>query len=294
MFDCIITFFLIASAIVANKIVVTYLPTFLFIAIRMGISGLLLYAWHANKSALLKKTIAYKYHLLYLCFCTTLIPPLCKAISLKHISASRATFWGAFDPFITIILLYLLFKKTISKQQFFGCCLGVFAGVYFVLFSSPAAGGIFSTSLFGWADFFQIFAIALGRYGWTLAQKLFQDNVFSPEEFNAIIHLTSSVICLFFHFLSPEAGIRSINFTLSLIIAILYTSIVGNIVAYTSYAYLLKRYVATYVSLATILTPLFVHLISPFLFGERLSPVFFVSIFLMFISMNIFYFKRKV
>ena len=57
----------------------------------------------------------------------------------------------------------------------------------------------------------------------------------------------------------------------SIIFAVIYTIVIGNVIGYTMYAHFLKRHTATFVSLAGFSVPLYVYLFSNILLGEPLS-----------------------
>jgi drug/metabolite transporter (DMT)-like permease len=68
-----------------------------------------------------------------------------------------------------------------------------------------------------------------------------------------------------------------------------YTVIVGNIIALTLYAHILKKYSVTFVALAGLTIPLFVQLYAPIALGEPISLVFFAALGITFLGMYVFY-----
>jgi len=68
-----------------------------------------------------------------------------------------------------------------------------------------------------------------------------------------------------------------------------YTIVAGNIFGYGLYAYCLKRYRLTFVSLAGFSIPLFVTLIGWLLLGEKLTLLFVCSMVIIFVGLLIFH-----
>ena len=132
-------FSLVASATIANKIIVSYLPPFLFVGLRMGISGVILLLTCANglnRSDFFKKNIL-ALHVIALF--TTFLPSLLRAYAQMKLASSRVAFWGTFEPFITALYMRILFKNELTVWQIFGCIIGFSAGAFFFIMNDVAS-----------------------------------------------------------------------------------------------------------------------------------------------------------
>ncbi len=284
-------FFLIASAFIVNKMIVAYISPVLFVAMRYFLSGIPLLIIFCRKPKLWFLAKENIFILIKIVIFTTFLPSILRGYALIAITSSRAAFWGTFEPFIAAIYMYFLFKKKLTKIQVISCIIGT-AGAMFFIFTNPIGVSKFFSEerYFTVYDFLQIFSIVLSRYGWITAQQfLKKDGWFSPQQLNAFSFILSSIMSfgsgLIFY---GKDFFVDINIDLKLILLFLYTIIIGNMLAYSLYADLLKRMNVTLVSLIGLSMPLFVHLLGPIVLNERISPYFFVSLMFIFIASYLF------
>ncbi len=289
MFFLLFVFFLISSAFIVNKYLAFFLAPDLFVALRMSISGILLLLIYCRNKLIIKEAKEYFLFLFLIAILTTFLPSLLRAYALKSISASRAVFWGALEPFISSFYVYILYKQNITRYQVIGCFLSCFASVFFIVMQ--AKENIFGGILICLADIAQIGSIFISRFGWIKGQELMKKNIFSPQQLNAFCFTISGILSFILFFL--RCG-KMNNFTSLLstnnqfLFAFLYTIIIGNMIAYSLYAYALKNTVVTYLSIAGLSMPLFVHLLGFIFLNEPLSPSFFLSLILIGIALYIF------
>ena len=285
-------FFLIASAFSINKIILCSISPNFFVTLRMGISGILLILFFCKEKKIWIKAKENLKSLILISFFTTLVPSILRAYAIKSISSSRASFWGSFEPFITAIYMYFMFNEKLNFNKFLGCALGFFGAIFFIftnLHETPTKIKIF----FCLADFFQIMSIVLSRYGWIKAKIILnkENSNFSPQQLNAFTFTISSIFSLIITMIFNGYAGFIINYSWNLLFYMLYTIIVGNMIAYTLYGYLLKKYNITFISLAGLSTPLFVHLLGPILLNEPISLYFFIALGFLFLAL--YFFNKK-
>lgn len=281
-------FFLIASALVVNKYLCFFLAPDLFVALRMGVSGILLLLLYCRNKLILQEAKEHFLFLFLIAVFTTFLPSLLRAYALQSILVSRASFWGALEPFIASFYLYILYQQRITHYQIIGCCLSCFASVFFIVMQ--AKENIFAGALLCLADLAQIGAIFFSRFGWIKAQELMRKNIFSPQQLNAFCFTISGILS-FILFLTRSSNFGTLIPLCSnyqVLLAFLYTTIIGNMITYSLYAIALKNSEVTYVAIAGLSVPLFVHILSVLFLHETLSPSFFLSIFLIAIALYIF------
>lgn len=121
MFFLLFVFFLISSAFIVNKYLALFFSPDLFVALRMGISGILLLIIYCRDKYILKEAKENFLFLFLIALLTTFLPSLLRAYALKTISASRAVFWGALEPFVSAFYLYILYNQEVTKYQIVGC-----------------------------------------------------------------------------------------------------------------------------------------------------------------------------
>ena len=295
MIDIILGFSIFASAISINKLILFNLPPLLFVGIRMLASGLIMLVYHAFRSPRMKMC-----HLkpdiralILIGILTTFLPSALKAFGLKYLVSSKATLISSLDPFVTAIYAFFLWGERINMRQFLGMCIA-FAGIFVLLAStSPIEQIIGGIGVLSWPELATIGSMVIGRYGWILAQKVLHAERYSPSELNALI-MTVGGSCSLIASACIEDVAHTVFPTAWLFWAIfLYSVTIGNIVGYTIYSTLLKKHPITLISLCGISVPLYVHLYGPFILGEPLSGLFFISFILVAIGTFVFVRSKK-
>lgn len=285
MIDALVAFALLASAITANKIVLCVIPATFFVALRMLAAGILLIGYHWYTATLapfnqIKKDIL---NLMAIAAAVTFITSFLKAYALRGMISSKAALIGSLDPFVTACYTYLLFNEKYSSRQWLGIVLGFIGAVIVLLQNCPGAGWL----SISYPELAAFAAVCISRFGWIEAQKLLKKDAYSPSNLNGLLMIIGGIYALISAFYLSEIT-TALHWSWPVIIALAYTIIIGNVVAYSLYGYLLKRHSAMYVSLAGLLIPLFVHFFGPIVIGEPLSAVFFVALGCMFVGLWLF------
>lgn len=306
MLFAIFTFALFASAITANKIIFYTMSPPLLVGIRMLTGGLILliYTIFNVKNKLnvniLKNNL---YTLSIITLCTNFLPALLKAYSLKNMVSSNMAFFGALDPFITAIFAYFLLGEKLSLQKIIGIILG-FAGSLILIMDQINLNCLLITL----PEISIILSISISRFGWMQAQGLLKSNKINPIQLNAITMIPSGILSLIMAIIFKQTTvgcladynleifnykifrylISSIGFNGLLLFFISYTIIVGNVIAYNFYGYLLKKYSPVYISLLSFSIPIFVYVYGILFLNEKLTAKFIMACIITFIGLIIF------
>lgn len=283
-------FALLASGITTNKILLTSLPVMYFVALRMLVAGSLMVGYHwffyGFKNENLKKDL---WWILIISLATSFINSSLKAFALKNMPSAKAAFLGALDPFITALYAYFLWNERLSKTKIAGICIG-FSGALLLLMTSSRQEELYtSIFIFSLPELAMIAAVAISRYGWIMASELLKAKRYSPAELNGMMQLIGGVYALVTAWFMGEVVYNSMPLELKWWLLFAYTVIVGNIIALTLYAHILKKYSVTFVALAGLTIPLFVQLYAPIALGEPVSLIFFIALGVTFLGMYIFY-----
>jgi drug/metabolite transporter (DMT)-like permease len=290
MFIDILGFALLASGITTNKILLASLPVMYFVALRMLVAGSLMVGYHwwfyGFKNENLKKDLVW---ILLISLATSFINSSLKAFALKHMPSAKAAFLGALDPFITAIYAYFLWNERLSWNKILGICIG-FSGALLLLMTTSQSEELYkSIFIFSLPELSMIAAVAISRFGWIQASELLKAKRYTPAELNGMMQLIGGIYALFSALYLGQFVDYSLPTTTQWWALFAYTVIVGNIIALTLYAHILKRYSVTFVSLAGLTIPLFVQLYAPIALGEPISLIFFVSLGITFLGMYVFY-----
>ena len=317
MFDVFLGFAFLASATMANKYALFSLtPTFM-VALRMLGAGLILFFYYRKSTHRL--TFSYYKRDLPLLFgislLTLFIPSLCKAYALQNMLASKASFFGSLDPFVTSIYAYLFFRETLSFKKIIGILLG-FAGMIVILASRAPSSeqALMAFSVFSYPEVAALIAMAVGRLGWMFVQQLIRNERYTGAELNGLLMTLSGIIALVIPFAGAAAAVvisyikpawaPAYNFSdafaifhlnpastfsiTALLLFVAYTVFFGNVIGYTMYANFLKKHSITFISLAGFSVPMYTYLFDALL-GNPISPMFLVAAAITFTGLMIFY-----
>jgi len=274
-----LAYFLLASGFSANKVLLGWLPPTFFVGIRMLCAGLIMIIYNYRKTHRLRFSY-FKRDLLTIigiALFTTYFPSLLKAYGLKGLPSSKAAMIGSCDPFVTAIYAYVLWKERLSLHQFLGIIIG-FIGVMMLLTSgSLPEQSLHAWFIFSWPELAALGSVVVGRYGWILVRSLLKKERYKPTEVNGLSMLISGLLALATSLVVDPISSISIPSVPRFLAFFSYTIVAGNIAGYGLYAYCLKKYRLTFVSLAGFSIPLFVTLIGWLFLGEQLSFLFLIS-----------------
>lgn len=313
MLDLLFVYPFFSSAITANKIILFTMSASLLVAIRMLSASLLLFVFsYFNKKHWitwnkLKVTLV---TLIVIAFCTTYLNSNLKAYALKNMPSYKAAFFGTLDPFITAIMSYFLLSERLNPRKIIGILFG-FAGAIVLLVShAPIEEQLKAFYFFSYPEIAALSAIVFSRFGWILIQKYLKKGVYTPVQINIQTMFIGGVLSLLAVYFYGNFDIdlsnldkvlffnyfpfNYFNNSTLLLLTLAYTIIIGNLIGYNLYSIVLKRYSATFVSLAGFSIPLLVAFYGWLLLGEQLTSSYFISCILTFIGLFIFFKEERI
>ncbi len=280
MIQIIVPFALFASAISVNKLILRTLPPILFVGVRMLLAGIIMAVYFRARGyqsmhwrILRPRIIA----LVPIALATMYVPAILKAYGLKHLTSSKLALIGSLDPFITALYGYILWGQRLRLNHILGIFLG-FAGVFTMIIYTQAQDVTQQWWIFSLAEVAALGSVCISRLGWIGVQKTLQQDIFQPADLNSILMLIGGSASLITAWYTGETQALSKLSHLQLWGLLAYTVIAGNMLSYAGYGYMLRKYPVTFVSLAGLLVPLFVHMYGPLLLGESLSAIFFIAL----------------
>lgn len=282
---------LFASALSINKLLLSSLSIWFFVALRRLVAGIMLFCYNVRTSPRLR--FGHLRHDLGLIagisVLTMFIPSILKAYGFQKLLSSKAALLGSLDPFITALYAYLLWGEQLTRTKLLGMLVAMSGIVILFVTTTPTeqvACACWSVSL---PECAMILSLIISRYGWILARNLLRTNRYSSSEFNSLLMIISGFYALCASYLLGYCDFCSIPPTFNFALLFSYSVLIGEIAGYTIYGNLLKHHNIIFVSLAGLSIPLFVHLMGPLILGEPLSLLFFIELGLVFTGMYIFY-----
>lgn len=296
MSNILIPFILIASGITVNKFLLGFMTPVLLVGIRMLVSGLILviYNYLNSRFKFIQVIKANFVILLIITLTTTYIPSILKAYALENMQASRAAFFGLLDPFVTGILAFFILKEKFYFSKIIGIIIGL-SGTIILIVNSNKSLGLSLNNNFYLPELAAVVAVIVSRFGWVLAQSSLKKNFITPSQLNSITMVLSGILSFVTGYFTKQLIFKNINTGYNYLwpIFLIYTIIVGNIIAYGLYANQLKKHTAMFISVASFTVPLFVKLLGIAFFHESISVWFFVSFVITLIGFFIFSIQEK-
>ena len=289
-----ICYLCLATAISANKVLLATMPATLFVGLRMLAAGVLMFVYAYRNSPRLRWPYIKQdlWLLIAASLFTTYIPSLLKAYGLKHLFSSKAALLGSIDPFVTALYAYILWHENLSWKQFFGIMIGFSGIILTIASSSPPEVSWHSWLIFSYAEFAAIASVFVARWGWILIRSLVKKERYTPLEVNGLSMMASGVLALATAGITDQWHQISIPSMPIFITLFGYTVIIGNVLGYTLYAYIIKHTNITLVSLAGFTVPIFVGLVGWGLLGEPISVSFIAAAILVFTGLVVFYYDQ--
>lgn len=281
-----------ASIFPYNKLLLTFSSPLFLTGSRMTIAGILLLAYlflwkQSSFLANRKKFILISLLAIIGIYATNVL----ETWGLQYLPAAKTCFIYSLSPFFTAILSYIHDKEKITVKKCLGLLIG-FLGFFPVLFmQSNGETGYSRFNLFAIPELSIIGATLCSVYGWILLRRIVKDGSTSPLFANGMSMVIGGILGLVHSAVFDSwTPIPVATGKLSTFIpGILGVIIVSNIICYNLYGYMLKRFTATFISFAGLLSPIFSSIISWIVLGEALNPILFISTFVIAFGLWIIY-----
>jgi drug/metabolite transporter (DMT)-like permease len=302
----------LATAISTNKVILFALSPELLVGIRMVVAAVFLVAYSVlakHERVTWPHLKNYGPTLIVVAFFTTFFPSNLKAYALAHMPSSKMAFFGTLDPFVAACYSYLVYGERLTVRKWLGIGLG-FVGMLVLIFStSPLEEQLKAFSVVSYPELAAFWAIVLSRLGWISAQQLLKKDIVSPVQLNTMTMGIGGVLSLSAAFIRQQTTITSLALAPLTLLAtwpfnlvspegqlagfLSYTIIVGNMIGYTLYASMLKRYSVTFIALTSFSIPLMVHALGWLFLNEQLSASFMVACLITFSGLVLFFLEER-
>ncbi len=289
----ILLFALFASLFTLSKTALGYSEPFFLIGSRMFLAGLILLAHQfVFKHAHIKMSMKHLLPLLLLGLVSIYITNIAEIWGIQYMSSAKACLMYSLSPFVAALLAFLVLKETMSGKKWLGLVIGFF-GLMPILFDMSSADQLSKDLvLFSWPELSILTAVVASVYGWILLKKIVHEFKFSPMLANGFSMLIGGVFALAHSYLSGEhwdpVPIIDGQYKPFLECAV-WMLLISNIICYNLYGHLLKRFSATFMALAGLITPLFASLFGWYFLDEVISWHFYASMFIFSVGLFVFY-----
>lgn len=289
----ILLFALFASLFTLSKTALEFAEPFFLIGSRMTCAGIFLLAhqFFFNRP-FFKIKLNHILPLLMLGLVSIYITNIAEIWGIQYMSSAKACLIYSLSPFIAALFAYWMLREKLTGKKWLGLCIG-FLGLSPILFTHSSSTELAKDLLLiSWPEIALITAVFASVYGWILLKKIINDFHYSPMMANGVSMLVGGLLALSHSYLCGE------NWTPfpvvegkygAFIECTFWMMLISNVICYNLYGYLLKRFSATFMSLAGLITPLFASLFGWYFLNETISWHFFASMGLFSIGLVIFY-----
>ena len=287
----ILLFALFASIFGLSKATLEYTEPFFLIGSRFLFAGILL---TAHQLIWNRKQINFKLShikpLLLLAFLSIYVTNVAEIWGIQHMVSAKACLIYSLSPFLAALVAYFVLRETLNSKKWLGMIVG-FIGLV-PIFMTQSQSELLSGG-FGNISYAEIAVLtaALGSvYGWILLKKIVNELQYSPLLANGLSMILGGTLALIHSYFSGESW-NPIPVTEygPFIQNTLWMCLISNIICYNLYGFLLKRYSATFMSFAGLVTPFFASFFGWMFLEETITWHFFASIALFSIGLTLFY-----
>lgn len=259
-----------------------------FIALRMLISGsiMLFYLKFRRKSFKINRSDVKWFFLLALIH--ILIPYVGEFWALQYLSAAKVSLIWSLSPFITAIFAWFMFKEKMTTLKFVGMFIGFLGFIPIVVHEGAkeqTLGSLFHISM---ADFALIIAVISAAFAWSTFKKLLQRG-YKTLVINGWAMLIGGAYALvlspFFEAWRPFP-VKNWSITIGCLLALV---LIGGMICYNLYGFLLKRYTVTFLSFAGGIVPFFTAFFQWIILRQPVSFAFILSVMIISLGLYIFY-----
>ncbi len=276
-------------------------PMFL-IGIRLLVSGILFlfyYYFHYKQMPSLRK---YDYWVLaQVAFASFYFAFNMEFMALEYLSSSKTALLYNLSPVIAACFSYIVFNELMTFKKIVGLLICLLSFLPVLMEPSESKGS--NAFLFiSWPELWVFLAVISFTYGWVVMRKAIKRHFIPTVFVNGVGMLCGGIASLLTIYIfdipyhQSTAWIHPWIPITELMPFILWTSlliIIGSVICYAIYGYLLHKYTATFVTLGELATPLFAALYGWAFLNESITPSFYFSMIVLAVGSYIFYLEEK-
>ncbi len=281
---------LFALVFVIEKEALQYAQPLFLVGIRMLTAGVvLLGVWRWQSGAWPKLNSSMWKRIVLLAFCNIYINNAAEFWGLQYLTSFKTCFIYSLSPFISALFSYFVYREVLSNRKWLGLVVG-FLGFLPVLLSQTDSEEISGQFLlFSWAELAIVVACASSVYGWIVLKQLVFDDGVPPLVANGFSMVIGGVLALSHSRVVETWAPLPVTSLMPFVLTTLALIAISNCAAYNLYGFLLKRFSATFMSFAGLMTPLFTALFAWLALGEVATAPFWFSYLIVFTGLYLFY-----
>lgn len=283
MIEILILYAIIAVTFTFGKMLLAFLPPIFLIGLRMVIAGIIILSiqyFFKNKISIAKKDII---SLMVLSFLHVFITYTTESMALQEVTPSCAALVFNLFPCFTALFSYIFFKELMTLKKWIGFAITLI-GVGYMM---PTDSSLCFSSING-AFFLLLISVISCALGWILFKKMLQRG-YSALQLNGLAMMLGGIesfVVSYFCEPSPSTDWYFNIYFWALLFGII---LLGNVIFYNMYGYLLTKYSATFLAFTGFITPLFTALYDYLFLGINVGTEFYIATMIVSYGIYIFY-----
>ena len=284
---------LFASVFTVSKEALQHASPCFLVGFRMTVAGVLLLLitrWKASASLTISPRAWKKIGLLALL--NIYLTNVFEFWGLQYLTSFKACFIYSLSPFASALFSYLLLNERLTVKKWLGLLIGFAAFVPMLLSQTSFEEAAGQLGVFSFAELAVVGAALSSVFGWILLKQLVDGEKVPPMVANGYSMTIGGALALL-HSLGSEAW-QPVPVTdiAPFLGCTLFLIIVSNFICYNLYGTLLKRFSATFLSLAGFSTPLFTALFGKIFHNEATTGAFWLSLAGVGLGLVVFYYDE--
>jgi drug/metabolite transporter (DMT)-like permease len=291
MLQVMLLYALFASVYVVAKMTLDYASPIFIVGSRMFMAGVILVGYRYVVDRYAFKLGSKNYWTLFqLAIFNIYFTNIFAFVALQDLRPFESCFIYSLSPFISALFSYFCFSEEISEKKWIGLIIGCLGFIPMLLYTNSDLKEIPTATISNfWSVGMMLLSVISSVYGWILLKQLVHGGGITPTMANGVSMLIGGLVALVHSFFIESWNPLPLTNPVSFLECSLFLIIISNFVCYNLYGVLLKRYSATFMSLAGFMTPLFTALFGWIFLDNSVEWSFFLSAMIVFVGLLLFY-----
>lgn len=208
--------------------------------------------------------------------------------ALKYLTSTKTCFFYSLSPFVAALGSYLFFRESMSSKKWLGLFIG-FMGFAPVIFGTTDGDELGSFLIFSWPEIAILAAVVASATGWLLLKQATQTYKVEPFVANGMSMILGGMMTLANSFVSETWDPVPSNDITTFLLCSFALMAISNFFCYNLYAYLFKKFSATFISFAGFITPAFTATYGFIFLSEEIPLIFYPSYAVVCLGIFLFY-----
>lgn len=227
-------------------------------------------------------------------FCGVYLANACEIFGLTKMHSSKTSLLYSVSPFLSSVTAYFFLSEKLSKKAWAGIVFGFTGLIPVLLFETGAEKNDLKLFIMNPSEIIVLVGVFFSVLGWVFLKKALQHHKYPLLKSNGLSMFVGGGIILIHSLFLHESWTVSQQHLKTFIGSTVLMALISNVFCYNLYGYLLKKFSATFMSFAGLLTPCFAILFGYMFLNEPIYVVYFLSILLFAAGLMFFYYEEIV